>query len=207
MLHACCGPCSVAPTRLLAQEGHDITLAFVNPNIAPLAEYDHRFEELKSLAHKRRMPVVEGSRDPRLWGATVAPLGYANGDPRSGKMHARCRMCYRLRLTEAALMARDLGMDALSTTMSVSPYQYTEIIHEELERASDQAGIKPYFIDFRPAYEQAQQEAYDTGMYVQDCCGCRFSIAQAISERASAKRMRRKEKMLARALKRAGVEA
>ena len=34
MLHACCGPCSVAPTRLLAQEGHDITLAFVNPNIA-----------------------------------------------------------------------------------------------------------------------------------------------------------------------------
>ena len=48
LLHACCGPCSLEPTRLLKAAGHDITIYYANSNIHPAEEYEHR------LATRRR---------------------------------------------------------------------------------------------------------------------------------------------------------
>ena len=38
-----------------------------------------------------------------------------------------------LEAEEAAALAAEQGFDALGTTLSVSPYQYTDVIREELE--------------------------------------------------------------------------
>jgi DNA-binding transcriptional LysR family regulator len=53
----------------------------------------------------------------------------------------RCRACYRMRLEEAAAYAAEHGYDGLATTLAVSPYQFTDVIREETERAAAQAGI------------------------------------------------------------------
>ncbi len=121
---------------------------------------------------------------------------------------ARCRACYRLRFTEAARYAAEHGFAALGTTLSVSPYQYTRIIREELERACAREGIEAHFEDYRPFYDEATRRSREGGMYRQNYCGCRFSEAAAErEERAAARRAAREAAKAARADERAAEEA
>ena len=123
---------------------------------------------------------------------------------------ARCRACYRLRFEEAARYAREHGFAALGTTLSVSPYQYTRIIREELERACSREGIKTHFADYRPFYDEATRRSREGGMYRQNYCGCRFSDAEAAAEREerrAARRAARETELAAHADERAAAEA
>ena len=175
LLHACCGPCSLEPTRLLRAAGHDLTILYANSNIAPAEEYAHRLATLRAWAEDERLPVVEGAYDPERWEAGPGRIGETQGDP--VRREARCRACYRLRLEEAATYASQAGFDGVGTTLSVSPYQYTDVIRDELERAAAQAGVAAVFEDFRPFYDQATRRSRALGMYRQNYCGCRFSDA------------------------------
>lgn len=112
---------------------------------------------------------------------------------------ARCRACYRLRFEESARYAAACGFDALGTTLSVSPYQYTSIIREELERACKQAGISAFFEDYRPYYDEATRRSRAEGLYRQNFCGCRLSDEEAAAERAERKRLRAAHKEAERA--------
>lgn len=111
----------------------------------------------------------------------------------------RCRACYRMRLEEAAAFASGNGFDALTTTLAVSPYQFTEVIQEELERAGAQAGIASLFQDFRPYYDEATRISRELGMYRQNYCGCRFSIREGEATRAFVKQQRKERKARERA--------
>ena len=160
------------PVRLLRAAGHDLTIAYMNSNIAPADEY-----------------------------------GTAEGDPARRK--ARCRACYRLRFEEASALAAEQGFDALGTTLSVSPYQYTDVIREELERAASAAGVQPLFEDYRPFYDEATHRSREMGMYRQNYCGCRFSDVEAATERAERKAQRaaaREAEAAAHAEERAAAE-
>lgn len=218
------------PTRLLAEQGHDITVFYANSNIAPRAEYDKRLVELQRYAADRGFGVIEGAYDPAVWEKKVAPIGEAIKDfsPALGSKHVgddtpsspqsvaelldddrrreRCRACYRMRLEEAAKAAVEGSYDALSTTLAVSPYQFTDVIHEELERAATQAGIDAHFEDWRPYYDEATRISRELGMYRQNYCGCRFSIAEGEATRAFIKQQRKAAKE-AKAAKRAAEEA
>ena len=161
LLHACCGPCSLEPTRLLRAAGHDLTILYANSNIAPAEEYAHRLATLRAWAEDERLPVVEGAYDPERWEAGPGRIGEAQGDP--VRREARCRACYRLRLEEAATYASQAGFDGVGTTLSVSPYQYADVIRDELERAAAQAGVAAVFEDFRPFYDQATRRSRALG--------------------------------------------
>lgn len=258
LLHACCGPCSLEPSRILREQGHDLTIFYANSNIAPANEYEHRLETLRTWAGSEGIAVQEGSYDQQQWektagrigraaveearkkllahkseevgaaavagqaqaGASRAQAGADNAkeeaasaaanaslrfgkhgelaleeaaalavDP--GKRAARCRACYRLRLQEAARRAAEQGFEALSTTLAVSPYQYSDIIQEELERAAAEAGVKAVFEDFRPFYPEATRRSRDLGMYRQNYCGCLLSYTEAAAERAERKAERK----------------
>lgn len=212
------------PTRLLAGEGHDVTVFFANSNIAPRTEYEKRLGELARYAGDQGFHVIEGDYDPGAWEREVAPIGEAIRDfsPALGARHRggdgdgaasgeeapqtvaelldderrreRCRACYRLRLEEAAAAAAAGGFDALSTTLAVSPYQFTDVIREELERAAAGAGIEPLFEDYRPYYNEATRISRELGMYRQNYCGCRFSVAEGEATRAFIKRQRAEAK-------------
>lgn len=148
--------------------------------------------------------------------STVLDEGGANPAPTEGRTaarrarEARCRACYRLRFEEAARYAREHGFAALGTTLSVSPYQYTRIIREELERACAREGIKACFADYRPFYDEATRRSREGGMYRQNYCGCRFSDAEAAAEREerrAARRAAREAELAAHADERAAAEA
>lgn len=208
LLHACCGPCSLEPVRLLRAAGHDLTIAYTNSNIAPADEYAHRLATLHTWAASEQVPVVEGFYDPAAWEACAGRIGEAAHDP--ARREARCRACYRLRFEEAAQMAASRGFDALGTTLSVSPYQYTDVIREELERAAAAAGVQPLFEDYRPFYNEATHRSRELGMYRQNYCGCRFSDAEAATERAERKAQRaaaREAEAATHAAERAAAEA
>ncbi len=113
---------------------------------------------------------------------------------------ARCRACYRIRFEEVAKYAAAHGFDSIGTTLSISPYQYTQIIREELERAAATHNLRCAFQDYSPCYARATQRSRDIGMYRQNFCGCRISDLEAQAERAQRK-YQRKQKKLARKMK------
>lgn len=237
LLHACCGPCSLEPVRLLQAAGHDITIAYMNSNIAPADEYQHRLSTLLEWARSQGIPVIEGPYEPDRWQEAVRAswhpdparlvadsAGNASSDtdaacpgadpefdtgidpefdpardPKFAHLYSdrdnRCRACYRLRLEELARYAHEHGFDAIGTTLCVSPYQYTSIIKEELERAAAHYdGLTALFEDFRPYYPNATKRSRDLGMYRQNYCGCAYSNKEAAAERAARKAARKKKK-------------
>lgn len=242
LLHACCGPCSLEPVRLLRAAGHDIAIYYANSNIAPREEYAHRLATLEDWAKSEGIPVIEGPYDPVTWEEAAGRIGDAaladvqaarrenqpaaadraesgrsapadrTSDPYEdaslradvlsvdpARREARCRACYRLRLEETARVAAEQGFDGIGTTLSVSPYQYTQVIEEEVRRAAEREGIEGVFEDFRPYYDEATRRSRALGMYRQNYCGCRISDKEATAERAERKAQRAAAKQAERA--------
>lgn len=242
LLHACCGPCSLEPVRLLQAAGHDIAIYYANSNIAPREEYAHRLATLEDWAKSEGIPVIEGPYDPATWEEAAGRIGDAaladvqaarrENQPaaadraKSGRSapadrisdpyedaslradvlsvdptrrEARCRACYRLRLEETARVAAEQGFDGIGTTLSASPYQYTQIIEQEVRRAAEREGIEGIFEDFRPYYDEATRRSRAIGMYRQNYCGCRISDEEAAAERAERKAQRAAAKQAERA--------
>ena len=75
----------------------------------------------------------------------------------------RCRACYRLRLEEAAAYAAANGFEGLATTLTVSPYQYIETIHEELEAACRKAGTLSGLPGFSRAVSRGDAQKQGAG--------------------------------------------
>lgn len=192
------------PTRLLADEGHEFDVLYANSNIAPREEYDRRLRELEKYGARQGFRVFEGAYDPDAWEREVALLGEKGSEP--AQREERCRACYRLRLEEAAAVAREGGYDALTTTLAISPYQLTDVCREELEAACGRVGVKALFEDWRPYYDEATRISRELGMYRQNYCGCRFSVAEAQATRERIKKERAEQKA-ARAAERAQVDA
>lgn len=192
LLHACCGPCSLEPLRLLLEEGHDITIAYMNSNIHPKEEYLHRRDTLLEFAATQGISVVEGVYSPQAWANTA---GQYASDPTMRPW--RCRACYRQRLDEACDYALANGFDGVATTLTVSPYQYTDIIREELEAACALRGLAPVFRDYTEQYPEATRRSKALGMYRQNYCGCAVSKKEAEQEREE----RRAERAAAKAAK------
>jgi len=181
LLHACCGPCSIEPVSGLLSAGHDITIFFSNSNIHPETEYNLRLRTLLAWAQSRAIPVVEDTYDPTEWWECAGEAQkICTADPTHEQ---RCRICYRMRLQHAAKYARDHGFDALSTTLAVSPYQFTDVIRQELVQAAQQADVTPLFIDWRPLYPDSVRDSKAFGMYRQKYCGCAYSKAEAEAQR------------------------
>ncbi len=217
------------PVRILRSEGIEPVIFYANSNIHPADEYDRRRDTLRAWAAGEEVAVVEGAYDAEAWEAMVGRIGDAAearfgvicdeegdwaavGAPSEARIarEARCRACYRLRFAEAARYAAEHGFDALGATLSVSPYQYTSIIREELERACAREGIEARFEDYRPYYDEATRRSREGGMYRQNYCGCRFSEAEAAAEReerTAARRAAREAEKAARADERAAEEA
>lgn len=183
-VHACCGPCSLEPIRLLREEGFEPTIFWANPNIQPVAEHDRRLEVLLDWARAEGVPVVVCDQDRALWERAVAPKGMDR--------EARCRGCYALRLAEACRQARDRGFDAVTTTLAVSPYQLHDTCDETLVAVASAHGLEPVVRDFRPYYPRATERSRELGMYRQNFCGCRFSAVEAAMDRTRARDERKR---------------
>ena len=133
VLHSCCAPCS-SYCLLYLTEGFRIIDLYYNPNIYPEEENQKRADELKRLIEaygsqgrlKHDVAFVEGKYDSGRFYELVKGLEHLpEGDE-------RCKVCFRMRLTEAALLAKEMGADYFATTLTISPL-----------KNADQLGITP----------------------------------------------------------------
>jgi len=190
-LHACCGPCSLEPLRLLREQGYSPTILWTNPNIQPVTEHELRLRTLLAWARDvAHVDVIIAGDDRDRWERMAAPHGFDR--------RARCRACYSLRLDEACRVAAERGFKCVSTTLAVSPYQLFEDCGELLCAFASKYGLEPVWQDFRPFYPEATRESRELGMYRQNYCGCRFSAAEAAIERHEARDERKRRKAAAR---------
>ena len=182
LLHACCGPCLLEPYDALVKE-HEVEVAYANPNIHPLEEYEHRRDVLFEHARAEGIPVREMSYEPHQWMRAVAGL--------EEKPKARCRACFELRMKMVAEEAAREGFDAVATTLTVSPYQDADSISAAGTAAAEAVGIQYVDEDYRSRYSEATRRSRELGMYRQNYCGCLLSDIEASKARA----MRRAEKV------------
>lgn len=174
LLHSCCAPCSSYCLKVLS-EYFSVTVFYYNPNIYPKEEYDMRVEEQRRFV--REFPVthpvsfLEGNYDTERFYAMAKGLEHV---PEGGE---RCFRCYRLRLEEAAGIAREKNFDFFTTTLSISPLKNAGKLNEigaELER---KYGVRYLYSDFKKknGYKQSGEISREYEMYRQYYCGCVFS--------------------------------
>ena len=176
LMHMCCAPCAVYPSKKLLENKNEVFGLFFNPNIHPIEEYQKRRTTLEQFSKQSDIPVefIDG-------------FIQSEWETFKGTTEERCQMCYSLRLQLAAKYALDNGFDAYTTSLLVSPYQNHDLIKSLGEKIGNQVGIPFYYEDFRTGYRQGQQEAKDLGLYRQKYCGCIVSYNETILQKFSKK--------------------
>jgi predicted adenine nucleotide alpha hydrolase (AANH) superfamily ATPase len=165
LLHICCGPCSIVPTRELLAEGHEVEGAFVNPNIHPFQEFQRRLEAARAAAADAGVRIVR--EDPYGLVEFLREIAFHESE--------RCPICYRMRLERTAALARELGHDAFTTTMLVSTQQDHDAIRAAGEAAAAEHGVHFLCRDFRPRVMEGVRASKERGLYRQQYCGCVYS--------------------------------
>lgn len=174
LLHSCCAPCSSHVLECL-NPAMDIAVFYYNPNIAPAAEFERRAAEQARLAaampHAGSIEVLRGPYEPERFYEAVR--GHED-DPEGG---ARCKICFRLRLRETALLALQRGDDYFTTTLTISPLKDAQLLNAIGRALSDETGVKWLPADFKKknGYRRSCELSAQYGLYRQDYCGCVFS--------------------------------
>lgn len=169
LMHACCAPCSVSCIEILEEKGYEFDLFWFNPNIHPYKEYEKRLETLKEYTESLNLNLHikdEYSLEDFVKKQLI-------------NLEDRCtRVCYNLRLSEAAEFASENGFSMYTTTLLVSPYQNREKIIEIGNYYGEKYGVEFIAPNFSERFWEGQRKAREIGMYMQKYCGCIFSEAE-----------------------------
>ena len=177
MLHSCCAPCSSYVLEYLS-EFFEITVFYYNPNIYPSEEFFKREEEqqnfIQKLQTKNPIKFIKGEFEDDKFYAAV------KGMEKEKEGGIRCRECFRLRLKKTAALAKEMGFDYFTTTLSISPHKNSAVLNEVGEEVAREYGIKYLFSDFKKkgGYKRSCELSAEYGMYRQDYCGCVFSARE-----------------------------
>ncbi len=173
-LHSCCAPCSSYVLEYLSRY-FEITVFFYNPNISPAEEYEKRVEEIRRMIGEMEfvhpVKLVEGEYDPQVFFRMAKGMEHI---PEGGE---RCFGCYRLRMEEAARLAKEGSYDYFTTTLSISPLKNAQKINEIGEELSQIYQVPHLPSDFKKknGYKRSIELSGKYGLYRQDYCGCVFS--------------------------------
>ena len=174
LLHSCCAPCSTYVIEYLSQY-FSITVYYYNPNIAPIAEYEKRAKEQQALitAMPTKYPVSFqlGPYENQKFYEIAKGL---EKEPECGK---RCDRCYVLRLEQTAMLAKELGVDYFTTTLTISPLKSAVKLNTIGETIGARIGV-PYLVsDFKKknGYKRSTELSKEYNLYRQNFCGCIYS--------------------------------
>ena len=175
LLHSCCGPCSSSVLETLTQY-FDVTLLWYNPNLYPEAEFERRYQAQTEIIEKMgladRVNILAERYRSEDYYAKIQGL---ENEPEGGK---RCEQCFRLRLTEAAEIAKRDGYDYFCSTLTVSRHKNAELINTIGEEIGRAMGVKWLPSDFkkRGGEDRSVELSEKHGIYRQLYCGCEFSL-------------------------------
>lgn len=178
LLHSCCAPCSTAVIERL-KNNYDITILYYNPNIYPEEEYIKRKnEEIKyiNILHEKeptiKIDLLDCDYDSESYYKAV------KGYEREREGGARCAICFKLRLTKTAEMAKQNGYDLFGTTLTVSPHKNSELINSIGLSIEKQIGISFLVSNFKKqdGYKRSVELSKENEIYRQNYCGCKFAL-------------------------------
>lgn len=178
LLHACCAPCSSHCLEYLSKYFR-ITVFYYNPNISPKEEYALRIEEIKRFVKEfkaeNKITLIEGKYEPERYFKTIK--GFEE-EPEGGK---RCELCFKLRLSESAKLAKELNADYYTTTLSISPLKNAELLNQIGKEEGDAVGITHLPSDFKKkgGYARSIELSKEYNLYRQNFCGCVYSMQEA----------------------------
>ncbi|MBP8820007.1 MAG: epoxyqueuosine reductase QueH, partial [Syntrophomonadaceae bacterium] len=107
----------------------------------------------------------------------------------SYRENQRCLFCYRLRLEQAAHVAKKGKFDYFSTTLLVSKYQKHHLIKEVGEAVGEKYGVPFLYQDFREGFKQSVECSKAMGLYRQQYCGCLYSEMERYAPRDLVKKV------------------
>lgn len=158
--------------RQLADDGHEVTAYFYNPNVHPLIEFRRRLKAINVLSE--RLGASEPCFAALLCEETYGLEPFLR-EAYAGAAPARCERCYEMRLAATARKARALGFDRFSTTLLVSPHQKHDLVRAVGQSTGEREGIEFHYVDFRPLFDDSHAAAKKLMLYLQSYCGCIFS--------------------------------
>ena len=171
LLHSCCAPCSSACLERL-KDVFKITVLYYNPNIDEKEEYEKRkAEQIRFLKETGWAEFVDCDHEAEKFVAAIAGL---EQEPERGK---RCYVCYGLRLSKTAEVAKEKGFDYFATTLTLSPHKNADWLNEIGEKEGGRYEVKYLFSDFKKqgGYYRSTALSTEYGLYRQDFCGCKYS--------------------------------
>ena len=167
LLHSCCAPCSSYVLEYLSRY-FKITVFYYNPNIYPEEEFYKRRSEqerfISQLPAKNPISFIGTEHMSEEFYKAVKGLEHI----REGG--ERCFACYRLRLEESAIAARDMGADYFTTTLSISPMKNAQKLNEIGGELGEKYGVKYLFSDFKKknGYKRSTELSREYGIYRQN---------------------------------------
>lgn len=178
LVHVCCGPCSVFPLKFLSNF-FDITVYFYNPNIFPKVELKKRYETLSDYIEilKKENIIIDLVFDSIDYDEYMKELRPFK-DEKEGLN--RCKLCYKKRLEQSFIYASKNNFDYLTTVMTSSRQKSSSAINKIAEELQNKyTSVKYLFSDFKKhgwaeeGYKKAKEEY---NLYLQDYCGCEYSL-------------------------------
>ena len=145
-----------------------------------MEEYSHRVAEIRRLIGEMEfvhpVTLMEGRYDPKEFYEMAKGL---EDVPEGGE---RCFRCYRLRMEEAAKLAKEGGYDYFTTTLSISPLKNAQKINEIGEELAEIYKVPHLTSDFKKknGYKRSIELSHEHDLYRQNYCGCVFSKKEAM---------------------------
>ena len=181
LLHSCCAPCSSHVISYLTNF-FDITIFYYNPNISPKSEYEKRKKEqirlIKEIDKVGNIDIIDCDYDNDIYEERIK--GYEN-EPERG---SRCTICFDLRLSRTAEMAKHLNYNYFCSTLTVSPYKNSKLINEIGEKLGKEYGVTWLYSDFKKenGYKHSIELSHKYNLYRQDYCGCKYSVRNKVQD-------------------------
>ena len=165
LVHVCCAHCAAYTLEHWQQQGYDLSAFWYNPNIHPYTEHQQRLYSMQSLAKKIDIPLlITPGYDMIEYFRRVA-----------GNETERCRLCFELRLSKTAEVAREKGFDAFTSTLLISPHQRHDILKETGDKIAGEYGVEFLYADLRKRYSDSRHITKPMDLYRQQYCGCVYS--------------------------------
>ncbi len=182
LLHVCCAPCATVPLHRLSEK-FDLTFFWYGPNIHPQSEHDRRLEEVRRLAQKNNLELIEQPYTPDHWEQVVGPFS----DQPESSFRQRCQSCYHLRMDFTAQKAVELGFQWFTTTLSLSRHKNSKVLEGIGLQVAGVYGLSYCKENFKKAGGEALSVTLskELDLYRQDYCGCRLSLIEARQRRQS----------------------
>lgn len=174
MLHACCACCLSYVLEYLC-EYFEILVLYYNPNITNESEYIYRQSEVERLIEQMPLcvkpQVIKGEYNKDDY------LKRVKGLEQEREQGARCTVCFDMRLTKTAQLAKEYGCDYFATTLTISPLKNASLINSIGERVGKSEGVEYLCSDFKKknGYKRSIELSREYNLYRQNYCGCEFS--------------------------------